>query len=68
MKKADKQTIVIIQGDNNKVSFGGTCSQLSAIVVTLVLIALAVLIVSLCCPKELLADFVRWMIGKAANS
>ncbi len=69
MKKADKPSIVIITGDNNKVSFGGTSSHRSVIVVfaVLALIAIAVLAISHCCP-DLLADFVRWIIGIAVNS
>lgn len=68
MKKADKPNVVInIYGDNNKVTLGGSRSHLPAIVISLVLIAIAVLIVSRCCP-DLLADFVRWIVGKAINS
>lgn len=66
MKKADKPDVVIIVGDNNKVSFGRGHSFLSLAIVSLT-IALVVLAISLCCP-ELLADFVRWMIGIAINS
>lgn len=65
MKKADAPSVIIITGENNKVSLGGTHSYIPAIVIGLV--AVAVLAVSLCCP-ELLADFVRWIIGKAINS
>lgn len=66
MKKADWPSVIIITGDNNKVSFGGTRSCIPAIVICFI-IAVAVLAVSLCCP-DLLADFVRWMIGKVINS
>jgi hypothetical protein len=67
VKKADMPSVIIIFGDNNKVSLGGTRSHLPAIVIGLGLIAIAVLTVSLCCP-DLLADFVRWIVGKAINS
>lgn len=67
MKKADKPRVIIIVGDNNKVSLGGTRSHLPAIAIVLGFIAIAVLTVSLCCP-DLLADFVRWIVGKAINS
>ena len=65
MKKTDKQNVIIINGDNNNISLGGARSHLPAIVI--ILVAVAVLAVSLCCP-ELLADFVRWIIGKELNS
>lgn len=65
MKKTDRPSVVIITGDNNKISLGGTRSCIPAIVICFV--AVAVLAVSLCCP-DLLADFVRWIIGKAINS
>ena len=68
MKKADKPNfVIIIYGDNNQVSFGGGQPHIPANAIIIVLIAFAVLIVSLCCP-DLLADFVRWIIGKAINS
>lgn len=68
MKRADiPPVVVIINGDNNKVTLGGSRSHLPAIVIVLALIAFVVLIVSLCCP-DLLPDFVRWIIGKAINS
>lgn len=67
MKQADKPSIVIVIGDNNKVSLEGPRSPRPAIAIGLVLIAIAVLTVSLYCP-ELFADFVRWIIGKAINS
>ena len=62
MKKADKPSIVIninVYGDNNKVSTNETRSHVPAAVIVIVLIAVAVLAVSFCCP-ELLPDFVRW--------
>ena len=64
MKKADKPSVIIINGENNKVYVGETRSHRSAIVIAVVLIAVAVavLTVSHCCP-ELLAEFVRWIIG-----
>ena len=66
MKKADKPSVVInIYGDNNKVSYGGKRSHLP--VIAIIVVAMAVLAISLCCP-DLLADFVRWIIGKAINS
>ncbi|MDU6305118.1 hypothetical protein [Faecalispora jeddahensis] len=71
MKAADKPNVVInINGDNNKVILGESHSYLPAIVISLVvlgLVAIAVLTVSLCCP-DLLADFVRWIVGKAINN
>ncbi len=66
MRKADKPGVVIIEGDNNKVSFGGGKPFLPLAIVVLA-IAMVILAISLCCP-ELLADFVRWMIGTAINS
>ncbi len=66
MKKADKPDVVFIEGDHNKVSFGGGKSFLALAIVVLA-IALVVLAISHCCP-ELLADFVRWIIGIAINS
>ena len=69
MKKTDKPSIVIINinGDNNKVYTNETRSHVTAAVIIIVLIAVAVLAVSFCCP-ELLPDFVRWIIGKVVNS
>ena len=68
MKKADKPSVVIhIHGDNNKVILGEARSSLFAIVIRLILITVAVLIVSHCCP-DLLASFVRWIIGTIINS
>lgn len=67
MKKADKPNVVII-GDDNEVSIGGTNLLPIAIAVfALGALAIAVLAISLCCP-ELLADFVRWIIGTAISS
>lgn len=66
MKKADNPNVVIVIGDNNKVSFGGRKSILPLAIVVLA-IAVVVLAISLCC-LELLADFVRWMIGIAIGS
>ena len=65
MRKTDNH-VVIINGDNNKVTIGESKSHLpAAIAIALgVFAGAAVLAVSLCCP-ELLADFVRWMIGMA---
>ena len=68
VKKTDKPSVVInIYGDNNKVSMNETRSHFSAVVIVIVLIMVAVLAVSFCCP-ELLSDFVRWIIGKVVNS
>lgn len=70
MKTTDKLNVVIIvNGDNNKVSMNGSGSHFSAIkiVFILVLIVLAVLTVSLCCPDSL-ADFVCCIIGNAISS
>jgi hypothetical protein len=67
VKKADKPNVVII-GDDNEVSIGGTNLLPIAIAVfALGALAIAVLAISLCCP-ELLADFVRWIIGTAISS
>lgn len=65
MRKTDNH-VVIINGDNNKVTIGESKSHLpAAIAIALgVFAGAAVLAVSLYCP-ELLADFVRWMIGMA---
>ena len=65
MKKTDVPCPLIINGDNNKVSFGG--KSILPIAIVVLAIAIVVLAISLCCP-ELLADFVRWMIGTAVNS
>ena len=69
MKKADKPSYIIIIGDKNKVSLGEMRSHRSAIVIAafLVAVAVTVLAISYCCP-ELLAEFVRWIIGIAINS
>lgn len=70
MKKTDKPSIVIninFYGDNNKVSTNETRSHAPAVVIAVVLIAVAVLAVSFCCP-DLLPDFVCWIIGKVVNS
>ena len=68
MRKADKH-VIIINGDNNKLTFGETKSHLpAAIAIALgVFAGAAVLAVSLCCP-ELLADFVRLIISVAVSS
>lgn len=65
MKKADKP-VIIINGDNNKISLGEKSSHLSvAITIALgVVVSAAILAVSHCCP-ELLAHFVRLLIGIA---
>lgn len=69
MKKADMPSSITIVGDNNKVYLGGTSSHLPAVVIGVVvaLIAVAILAISHCCP-DLLADFVRWIVGIAINS
>ena len=69
MKKADKPSYIIIIGDKNTVSLGEMRSHRSAIVIAafLVAVAVTVLAISYCCP-ELLAEFVRWIIGIAINS
>lgn len=68
MRKADKH-VIIINGDNNRFTFGETKSHLpAAIAIALgVFAGAAVLAVSLCCP-ELLADFVRLIISVAVGS
>lgn len=64
MKNADKPKVVVnITGDNNKVFLGGKRSHPFAIAAS-ILVAAAVLAVSLCCP-ELLADFVRLIVSTA---
>lgn len=65
MRNADKPNVVIICGDNNKVSFRE--KKLLPIAIVVFAIAIVILAISLCCP-ELLADFVRYMIGIAVNS
>lgn len=71
VKKTDMPHIIIVNGDNNKVSFGEKTSLPRAIVILAIsiVIAVAILAISLCCP-ELLADIVRWLINicKAINS
>lgn len=68
MKKADNR-VIIINGDNNKITFDETKSRLSAATVIAlgVFAGATVLAVSLCCP-ELLADFVRWIVSVAVGS
>lgn len=68
MRKADKH-VIIINGDNNKLTFGESKSHLpAAIAIALgVFAGAAVLAVSFCCP-ELLADFVRLIISVAVGS
>ena len=68
VKKADNP-VIIINGDNNKVTLGESKSHLpAAIAIALgVFAGAAVLAVSHCCP-ELLADFVRWIVSVAVNS
>ena len=65
MKKADKPEVVIIEGDNNKVSFGGGRSFLQLAIVVLAII-MVILAISLCCPERL-ADVVRLVISIALN-
>ena len=67
VKKADIP-VIIINGDNNKVTLGESKSHLpAAIAIALgVFAGAAVLAVSQCCP-ELLADFVRWIISVAVG-
>lgn len=48
MKKADKPIIVIIIGDNNKVSLGGTSSHRSVIVIFSALALIAITAVQIC--------------------
>lgn len=68
MKKADDR-VIIINGDNNKVTLGESKSHLpAAIAIALGVFAGAVVLaVSHCCP-ELLADFVRWLVCIAIGS
>lgn len=72
MKKADKPSVVInvnvnVYGDHNTANVNETRSHIPAAMIILVLILVAVLAVSFCCPDEL-SDFVRWIIGKVINS
>ncbi len=69
MKKTDIPDIVIIYGDKNKVSFGEKNALPRAIVILAIaiVVAVAVLAISLCCP-DLLADIVRWIICEAISS
>jgi len=67
MKKADKPDVVIIKGNNNKVSFGGGKPPFLPLAIVILAIAIAVLAVSLCCP-DMLADFVRLVISMALSS
>lgn len=72
MRKADKPNIVInvhvnVYGDNNKATINETRSQISAVVIRILLIAAAVLAVFFCCPDQL-PDFVRSIIGEVINS
>ena len=68
VKKADNR-VIIINGDNNKITLDESKSRLSAATVIAlgVFAGAAVLAVSLCCP-ELLADFVRWIVSVAVGS
>lgn len=65
MKKADFPYIIII-GDDNKVSLGGK-NSFPAFAIVIASFAIIVLAISLCCP-ELLADFIRWMIGQVVGN
>lgn len=69
VKRADKPVIfVVMNGNNNKFYAGGKHSRSAAIVIALsIVVTLAVLMVSLYCP-DLLADFVRWIVGIAIGS
>lgn len=61
MRKANKPDVVIISGDNNKVTFGGGKHLFSVAVAIIILVAIAVLAISQCCP-ELLAETIKWLI------
>jgi hypothetical protein len=65
VKKADMPYVVHINGNNNKVFIGG--KNFLPLAIVALAIAIVVLAISHCCP-ELLANFVRWMIGIAVNS
>lgn len=69
MKKTDIPDIIIVNGNNNKFSFGEKAALPCAIVILAIaiVVAVAVLAMSLCCP-DLLADVVRWIFSKAINS
>lgn len=67
MKKTDK-VIIVINGDNNKISLGESKFNLTN-AITLVFasfIVIAILVVSYCCPEKL-ADLVRWIISIAID-
>lgn len=67
MKSADKPNVVVnITGDNNKVFLGGKRSHSLAIAAS-ILVAAAVLAVSLCCPDQL-ADVVRLIVSAASGN
>ena len=65
MKKTDSPYVITIKGDNNKIFLGG--KSILPITIVVLIIAMVVLAISLCCP-ELLADCVRWVISIALNS
>ena len=63
MKKANKPDVVIISGDNNKVTFGGGRLRFSVTIAIALFAAFAVVVLAIShsCP-ELLADFINWVI------
>ena len=61
MKKADNP-VVIVNGNNNDVEVKVIVTETPSKTPAAIVIAIAAIIVSLCCP-ELLADFVRWIIS-----
>jgi hypothetical protein len=66
VKKADNP-VVIVNGNNNDVELKVIDIEIPPKTLAIVIVAVAILAVSLCCP-ELLADFVRWIISGAIGS
>ena len=65
MKKTDN-IIIVINGDNNKITIGENKSNLTnaITIMSASFIVIAILVISYCYPDKL-ADFVRWIIGIA---
>jgi hypothetical protein len=68
MKKADRkhfhaENIIVISGNNNKISLYETSSQkLIVTAILIIVVAVSVLTVSIICPEQV-SDYVRWIIG-----
>ena len=72
MNKAEKKhTIIVVYGNNNRVSLNETRAHFPAIAVNtticVLLIAVAILTVFFCCPDRF-PDFVRFIIGKVIDN